>query len=151
MNERTIKILLVLGIFILGFMYFNYDRVTSDETITIENVAVKTKDLGYVKVINGNIDYNIKFNKIGEEFIFSFDLKNDNIFDMNINKINITGTSDWLDYRIYDSNGNNISKDLVIKKNTKQKVYVALKYVKKINNLDNDMCKMGIDLKVSKV
>ena len=151
MKERTIKILLVLGIFILGFMYFNYDRVTSDETITIENVAVKTKDLGYVKVINGNIDYNIKFNKIGEEFIFSFDLKNDNIFDMNINKINITGTSDWLDYRIYDSNGNNISKDLVIKKNTKQKVYVALKYVKKINNLDNDMCKMGIDLKVSKV
>ena len=151
MKERTIKILLVLGIFILGFMYFNYDRVTSDETITIENVAVKTKDLGYVKVINGNIDYNIKFNKIGEEFIFSFDLKNDNIFDMNINKINITGTSDWLDYRIYDSNGNNISKDLVIKRNTKQKVYVALKYVKKINNLDNDMCKMGIDLKVSKV
>ena len=151
MKERTIKILLVLGIFILGFMYFNYDRVTSDETITIENVAVKTKDLGYVKVINGNIDYNIKFNKIGEEFIFSFDLKNDNIFDMNINKINITGTSDWLDYRIYDSNGNNISKDLVIKRNTKQKVYVALKYVKKINNLDNDRCKMGIDLKVSKV
>ena len=133
------------------FIYHNYDRITTEETVSIEDVTVKTEDLGYVKMLDGNLNYKINFNKLGQEFIFSFDLKNDNTFDMNVKKINITGVSDWVDYRIYDMNGNSIGDNLVIKKNTKQKVYVALKYTKNIDTVEDKTCKMGISLKVSMI
>ncbi len=151
MKEKSIKILLVVGILFVMFIYFNYDKVSSDETLSIDNISVKTEELGYVRLIDGNLDYNINFDKVGQEFIFSFDIKNDTLFDMNINNINITGVSDWMSYRIYDTEGHDIIGNRVLKKNNKQKVYVALKYTKNIADFADKTCNMGISMKVTRV
>ena len=149
MKRDNIKYLLIFGIFAFIFIYFSYDRVSSSDTIKIQNLEVKTADLGYVRLINDNIDYNINFNKVGEEFIFSFDLTNDTKFDMCLNKINITGLGNWLSYRIYDINGNNISDKEIIKKNSMKKVFVLLKY--EHVNIENNIAKMAFNIKVTKV
>ena len=152
MKERLIKLGLVLGIIVLTFLYFNYDKkIIDNESVSIANVDVYTKELGDVSLIDNNLNYNINFNKVGDEFVFSFDIRNDTMFDMNINKVSITGLNDWIDFKVIDEDGKIIRKNMIIKKNTFKKVFVSLKYVQEINSIEDVSWQMGIDVKVSRI
>lgn len=152
MKERLIKLGLVLGVIVLTFLYFNYDKkIIDNESVSIANVDVYTKELGDVSLIDNNLNYNINFNKVGDEFVFSFDIRNDTMFDMNINKVSITGLNDWIDFKVIDEDGKIIRKNMIIKKNTFKKVFVSLKYVQKINSIEDVSWQMGIDVKVSRI
>ena len=152
MKERLIKLGLVLGIIVLTFLYFNYDKkIIDNESVSIANVDVYTKELGDVSLIDNNLNYNINFNKVGDEFVFSFDIRNDTMFDMNINKVSITGLNDWIDFKVIDEDGKIIRKNMIIKKNTYKKVFVSLKYVQEINSIEDVSWQMGIDVKVSRI
>ena len=152
MKERLIKLGLVLGIIVLTFLYFNYDKkIIDNESVSIANVDVYTKELGDVSLIDNNLNYNINFNKVGDEFVFSFDIRNDTMFDMNINKVSITGLNDWIDFKVIDEDGKIIRKNMIIKKNTFKKVFVSLKYVQEIDSIEDVSWQMGIDVKVSRI
>jgi hypothetical protein len=152
MKERLIKLGLVLGVIVLTFLYFNYDKkIIDNESVSIANVNVYTKELGDVSLIDNNLNYNINFNKVGDEFVFSFDIRNDTMFDMNINKVSITGLNDWIDFKVIDEDGKIIRKNMIIKKNTFKKVFVSLKYVQEINSIEDVSWQMGIDVKVSRI
>ena len=152
MKERLIKLGLVLGVIILTFLYFNYDKkIIDNESVSIANVDVYTKELGDVSLIDNNLNYNINFNKVGDEFVFSFDIRNDTMFDMNINKVSITGLNDWIDFKVIDEDGKIIRKNMIIKKNTFKKVFVSLKYVQEIDSIEDVSWQMGIDVKVSRI
>jgi hypothetical protein len=152
MKERLIKLGLVLGVIVLTFLYFNYDKkIIDNESVSIANVDVYTKELGDVSLIDNNLNYNINFNKVGDEFVFSFDIRNDTMFDMNINKVSITGLNDWIDFKVIDEDGKIIRKNMIIKKNTFKKVFVSLKYVQEINSIEDVSWQMGIDVKVSRI
>ena len=151
MKDFWLKTLLLFGFIGMCFLYFNYDKDIKEESVTIDNIDVETKELGSVTLIDGNLNYDINFNKVGEEFIFSFDVRNDSSFKMGISNIEITGVSECIEYKVYDINGNSVEKNLIIEKNSLKKVFVALKYAKEIGTFDNIQWAMGIDMKVSRV
>ena len=74
----------VLFMAIITIIYSNIDKtvalsdssVSSINTVYMDNVEVITKDTGNAYLQNGNITYDVNFNKPGEKFTFSFDIIN---------------------------------------------------------------------------
>ena len=149
MKKEKVGILLFVGILGLLFLNFRFDRVLVSDTVKIENVVVKNTELGYVKLQDNNFDYNINFNQLGDEFVFSFDINNDTNFDMNISKIKVTGVNDWVTYKVFDNDRTDLNKGFIMKKGMVKTIYISLRYDKEIES-DYADCQLGIDLKVTR-
>jgi hypothetical protein len=155
------NILLFASIFliIITVIYSNIDKTvalsdsntSSINTIYMDNLKVLTKDTGNAYLKNGNISYDVNFNKPGEKFTFSFDIVNPLSNDMYIRKLKVTGIDNisFLSYYVKDINGSNIKSNEIISKNNRKKVFITIDYSEDYLPLEDTVIDLGLDIDIS--
>ena len=157
--KNNIVLFSVIFITIITILYSNIDKtvalsdssVSSINTVYMDNVEVITKDTGNAYLQNGNITYDVNFNKPGEKFTFSFDIINPLNNNMYIRKLKVTGIDDvsFLSYYVKDIDGNSINKNDLINKNSRKKVFITIDYSEDYIPLEDTVIDLGLDIDIS--
>ena len=157
--KNNIVLFSVIFIAIITILYSNIDKtvalsdssVSSINTVYMDNVEVITKDTGNAYLQNGNITYDVNFNKPGEKFTFSFDIINPLNNNMYIRKLKVTGIDDvsFLSYYVKDIDGNSINKNDLINKYSRKKVFITIDYSEDYIPLEDTVIDLGLDIDIS--
>ena len=157
--KNNIVLFSVIFITIITILYSNIDKtvalsdssVSSINTVYMDNVEVITKDTGNAYLQNGNITYDVNFNKPGEKFTFSFDIINPLNNNMYIRKLKVTGIDDvsFLSYYVKDIDGNSINKNDLINKYSRKKVFITIDYSEDYIPLEDTVIDLGLDIDIS--